>query len=270
MRAAVETMERTGRILAWTMMVIVVVFLFAPILVVVPISFTESAVFKFPPVGFSLRWYERIANVDALFSALLLSAQIALLSTLVSLVLGTLAAIAVVRNAVPGAQAIATFMVSPLMLPGLVLGIALLQAYRSLGLYDAWTGLLLAHVVVTMPFIVRTVLASLSLFDFAMIDAARTLGCSYPRALARVLVPNIMPGFMSGALFAFIASFDNYPVSIFLVDVRTKTLPIQLLNYLEMSPDPTLAAVSTLIVLLTILALFLCDRLVGLKRIAAV
>jgi putative spermidine/putrescine transport system permease protein len=161
-------------------------------------------------------------------------------------------------------------MVSPLMLPGLVLGIAMLQAMRELGLRDAWVSLLIAHVVITMPFIMRTVLASLSLFDFAMVDAARTLGCSYPLAIWRVLVPNILPGFVSGALFAFIASFDNYPVSMFLVDVRTKTLPIQLLNYLEISPDPTLAAVSTLLILLTIFVLFLCDRMVGLRRMSSI
>jgi putative spermidine/putrescine transport system permease protein len=156
------------------------------------------------------------------------------------------------------------------MLPGLVLGIAMLQAMRELGLRDAWLSLLIAHVVITMPFIMRTVLASLSLFDFAMVDAARTLGCSYPLAIWRVLVPNILPGFVSGALFAFIASFDNYPVSMFLVDVRTKTLPIQLLNYLEISPDPTLAAVSTLLILLTIFVLFLCDRMVGLRRMSSI
>jgi putative spermidine/putrescine transport system permease protein len=146
----------------------------------------------------------------------------------------------------------------------------MLQAMRELGLRDAWFSLLIAHVVITMPFIMRTVLASLSLFDFAMVDAARTLGYSYPTAIWRVLVPNILPGFVSGALFAFIASFDNYPVSMFLVDVRTKTLPIQLLNYLEISPDPTLAAVSTLLILLTIFVLFLCDRMVGLRRMASI
>jgi putative spermidine/putrescine transport system permease protein len=124
--------------------------------------------------------------------------------------------------------------------------------------------------VITMPFIMRTVLASLSLFDFTMVDAARMLGYSYPRALWKVLVPNILPGFVSGALFAFIASFDNYPVSIFLVDVRTKTLPIQLLNQLEMSPDPTVAAASALLILGTIIALIICDRFVGLRRMASI
>lgn len=262
-------MARFGVGIAWAMMVASVVFLFAPIVIIIPVSFSASAVFSFPPDGFSLQWYEKAHGIPAFYQALLLSAQIAALSTLIALVLGTLCAIAVVRRAVPGGEAIATFMVSPLMLPGLVLGIAFLQASRQIGLYDTWATLLLAHIVVTMPFVMRTVLASLSLFDFTMIDAARTLGCSWPRALWRVLVPNILPGFMSGALFAFIASFDNYPVSIFLTDVRTKTLPIQLLNQLEMSPDPTLAAVSTLLIVLTVVVLVLCDRLVGLRRMAA-
>lgn len=263
-------MERFARIVTTAALLVVILFLLLPIAVVVPVSFTESTVFRFPPEGFSFQWYARIRNVDGLLSALWLSTQIAALSTAVSLVLGTLCAIALVRGRPPGAEAVATFVVSPLMLPGLVLGIALLQALREVGLRDAWWSLLLAHVVITMPFVMRTVLASLSLFDFAMVDAARTLGCSFPLALWRVLVPNILPGFVSGALFAFVASFDNYPVSMFLVDVRTKTLPIQLLNQLEISPDPTLAAVSTLLIALTVFVLFVCDRLVGLRRMASI
>jgi putative spermidine/putrescine transport system permease protein len=252
------------------MLTSVIIFLILPILLIMPIAFSTSTVFSFPPTGFSLRWFENIRNADGVLPAFWLSTQIAALSTAISLVLGTLCAIAVVRNAVPGSQAIATFMVSPLMIPGLVLGIAFLQAAREIGLRDGYTTLLLAHVVVTIPFIMRTVLASLSLFDFTMVDAARMLGCSYLAALIRVLVPNILPGFMSGALFAFIASFDNYPVSIFLVDVWTKTLPVQLLNQLEMSPDPTLAAIATVMIALTVLALVACDRLVGLRRMAAI
>jgi len=254
----------------WFVLGLVLVFLFTPILIVLAVSFTESAVFSFPPQGFSLKWYSAIRNADGLIASAWLSAQIAFLSTCVSLVLGTLCAIAVVRRLVPGGDAIATFMGSPVMIPGLVLGIAFLQAARHIGLRDAYTTLFIAHVVLTMPFIMRTILASLSLFEFSMLDAARTLGCSYPAALWRVLVPNILPGVMSGALFAFIASFDNYPISIFLVDVRTKTLPIQLLNQLEMSPDPTVAATSALLILATIAALIVCDRLVGLKRMATI
>ena len=264
------TGDSVGRVLSWTMLGLVLLFLALPFLMIVPISFSASPVIAFPPQGFSLRWYANIRNADSILSALSLSAQIAFLSTCISLILGTLCSIAIVRGYIAGGRAIATLMVSPLMVPGLVLGIAFLQAARELGLRDAYFTLLFAHVIVTLPFIMRTVLASLSLFDFTMIDAARMLGLSYPMALWKVLVPSILPGFMSGALFAFVASFDNYPVSIFLVDVRTKTLPIQLLNQLEMSPDPTLAAVSTILVGLTICALIACDRLVGLRRMAAI
>lgn len=263
-------MARFGMTICWTVLTVVLAFLFAPILIVIAVSFSPSSIFAFPPDGFSLRWYEAIINTESLVSAIWLSTQLAFLSTIVSLLLGTMCAIAIVRGLVPIGRAIATFMASPLMLPGLVLGIAFLQAARTVGLYDSYTTLLIAHVVITMPFIMRTVLASLSLFDFTMVDAARMLGYSYPIALWKVLVPNILPGFVSGALFAFIASFDNYPVSIFLVDVRTKTLPIQLLNQLEMSPDPTVAAASSLLILGTIIALVVCDRLIGLRRMASI
>jgi len=263
-------MARFGMILSSVILALVIIFLFMPIAIVVTVSFSSSAVFAFPPPGFSTRWYTAISKADMMVNAVVLSAQLAALSTAISLFLGTLCSIAIVRGMVPGGKAVATFMASPLMLPGLVLGIAFLQAARDFGLRDAYTTLLIAHVVITMPFIMRTVLASLSLFDFAMVDAARMLGRSYAGAIWSVLIPNILPGVVSGGLFAFIASFDNYPVSIFLVDVRTKTLPIQLLNQLEMSPDPTVAAISALLILGTVIALFVCDRLVGLKRMASI
>src|SRR6267143_1809782 len=262
-------MDRAGVVLSWLMMGVVLVFLLAPIVVVVGVSVSPSTVFDFPPDGVSLRWYQRIMRLDGFWAATRLSAEIAALATAASLVLGTLAAIAIVRGNFPGREALATFLTSPLMLPGLVVGIALARFFRDFGLRDAYLSLLFAHLVVTMPFIMRTVLASLALFDFAMIDAARTLGCSYPGALVRVLVPNIGPAFLSGGLFAFIMSFDNYAVSIFLTDVRTKTLPIQMLHYLGESPDPTLAAISTLLIALTVIVLLIGDRLVGLRRLAS-
>src|SRR4030095_4307060 len=145
---------------------------------------------------------------------------------------------------------------------------AMLPAVPELGLRGAWGSLLVAHVVITMPYVVRTVLGALSLFDFALIDAARTLGCSYPHALRRVLVPALPPAFLTSGMFAFLASMDNYPISIFFTDAWTKTLPIQMLQYVEESPDPIIAAVSTCLILLAVLVLFIGDRLVGLSRLA--
>jgi putative spermidine/putrescine transport system permease protein len=251
---------------SWLMAGLVVLFLLGPLVLTVVVSFTSSSVYTLPPPDWSLRWYAAAAQKSGFWDSVGLSVSLAGLSTLLSLVLGTAAAIAVTRGRFKGREAIATFAVSPLMMPGLVVGVAMLQFFRQIGLRDAWTSLLIAHVVVTLPFVVRTLLAALERFDFSLIDAARTLGLSYPKAVLKVLTPNLAPAFLTSGLFAFLASMDNYPVSIFLTDARNKTLPIKMLQYLEEQPDPTLAAISTGLILLTLLVLMLGARTVGLNR----
>jgi putative spermidine/putrescine transport system permease protein len=261
-------LERAAVVVTWTITTLVILTLLAPLVVTFAVSVSASSVFNLPPPALSLRWYERMLRLRELWPAVRLSVTIALLSTAVSLVLGTLCAIAVTRATFPGKTTLVTFMVSPLMMPGLVVGVALLQMLRELGLRDAYVSLLIGHVVITLPYVTRTVLASLSLFDFTLIDAARTLGYSPPRALLKVMVPVLAPAFLTSGLFAFLASMDNYPISIFLVDARNKTLPILMLQYLEENPDPTIAAISSGLILLTIVVLLLADRLVGLRRLA--
>jgi putative spermidine/putrescine transport system permease protein len=260
--------ERLARLGMWLAAAVTVVFLMMPLLVTVAVSFGSSGIFTLPPPSWSLRWYEKLATTRGLWPALLTSLEVAAFATVLALVLGTFCAIALVRGRFPGRESIATFLVSPLMLPGLVVGIAMLQGFKALGLREAYPSLLIAHVVITLPYVVRTVLAALSLFDFSLIDAARTLGCSYPAALMRVLVPALGPAFLTSGMFAFLASMDNYPISIFFTDGWTKTLPIQMLQYVEENPDPTIAAISTGLVLLAILALIVGDRLVGLRKLA--
>lgn len=260
--------ERLARALMWIAALFTVVFLMTPLVVTVAASFGSSAIFTLPPPAWSARWYERLASTRGLWPSLSTSLQIATFSTVVALGLGTLCAIALVRGRFPGRDSIATFLISPLMLPGLVVGIAMLQGFKALGLREPYSSLLIAHVVITLPYVVRTVLAALSLFDFSLIDAARTLGCSYPTAIMRVLVPALGPAFITSGMFAFLASMDNYPISIFFTDAWTKTLPIQMLQYVEENPDPTIAAISTGLVLLAILALVVGDRLVGLRKLA--
>jgi putative spermidine/putrescine transport system permease protein len=260
--------EQSATVAVWAIASIAVIFLLTPLVVTVAVSFGSSAIFTLPPPDWSLRWYARLATTRGLLPALITSVEIAALSTFVALVLGTLCSIALVRGRFPGHEAISTFLVSPLMLPGLVIGIAMLQGFRAIGLREVWTSLLVAHVVITMPFVVRTVFGALSLFDFSLIDAARTLGCSYLAALGKVLAPALAPAFLTSGMFAFLASMDNYPISIFFTDAWTKTLPIQMLQYVEESPDPTIAAISTGLILLAVVALFIGDRLVGLRRLA--
>lgn len=260
--------ERLARATMWLAALFTVVFLMTPLLVTIAVSFGSSSVFTLPPPDWSLRWFQKLATTRGLWPSLLTSLQVAAFATAVALALGTLCAIALVRGQFPGREAIATFLVSPLMLPGLVIGIAMLQGFKAVGLREAYSSLLLAHVVITLPYVVRTVFAALSLFDFSLIDAARTLGCSYPAALMRVMVPALGPAFLTSGMFAFLASMDNYPISIFFTDAWTKTLPIQMLQYVEENPDPTIAAISAGLVLLAILALIVGDRLVGLRRMA--
>ena len=207
-----------------------------PLVVTVAVSFGSSAVFTLPPPSWSLRWYEAARPHARALAGALASVQVAALSTAVALVLGTLCAIALVRGRFPGREPIATFLVSPLMLPGLVIGIAMLQGFKAAGLREVYPSLLLAHVVITLPYVVRTVLAALSLFDFSLIDAARTLGLLLPDGDPAVLVPALAPAFLTSGMFAFLASMDNYPISIFFTDAWTKTLPIQMLQYVEEKP----------------------------------
>jgi putative spermidine/putrescine transport system permease protein len=261
-------LERLTRYVVWIVAAATVIFLMTPLVVTIAVSFGSSTVFTLPPPDWSLRWYERLANTRGLLPALTVSLQVAAISTALSMVLGTLCAIALVRGRFPGREAISTFLVSPLMLPGLVIGIAMLQGFKSMGLRDVYASLLIAHVIITLPYIVRTVVGALGLFDFSLIDAARTLGCNYPTAVVRVLVPALAPAFLTSGMFAFLASMDNYPISIFFTDAWTKTLPIQMLQYVEERPDPTIAAISAGLVLLAIVALIVGDRLVGLRKLA--
>jgi putative spermidine/putrescine transport system permease protein len=260
--------ERVASGCVWFIAFLAVIFLMAPLVITIAVAFGDSTVFTLPPPGWTLRWFERLPTTRGLAASLGTSVQIAALSTMISLVLGTLCAIALVRGTFRGREVIATFLVSPLMLPGLVIGIAMLQGFRVMGLRETWTSLLVAHVVITLPYVVRTVYAALGLFDFTLVEAARTLGCAYPAALRKVMVPALAPAFFTSGMFALLASMDNYPVSIFFTDAWTKTLPIQMLQLVEERPDPMIAAISACLIALATLSMIVGDRLVGLRKLA--
>lgn len=258
------------RCLLWLFCGLVLAFILAPIAVVVGTSFSDSPIYEFPPRSLSWRWYRNLSEVPGLLDSFVFSIQIAGVTTLISVALGATAAFALFRGNVPGREPLTVFLLSPIMLPGIVVGIALLQAYRLVGLTSSFWGCVIGHVIITMPYALRTVLASLHMFDFTLLDAASTLGARPALAIRRVLLPQIMPGVVAGALFAFVTSFDNYAVTMFLVDARSLTLPIRIINYTETSPDPTVSAIATIVFLLSVLVLFLGDRLVGLKRLSGI
>jgi putative spermidine/putrescine transport system permease protein len=255
------------RLLGHGYLALVCLFMLAPIAVVLAVSFSPTPVFDLPTQGASLQWYRKLADLPGLWDSVRLSVEVAALATGASLVLGTLCALGILRGRFPGRDGLLVFVLSPMMLPGVVLGISMLVAFRGIGLVDGYRSLILAHVVITLPYVVRVLYAAFVLFDFTMIDAARTLGLSPARALWQVLVPNVLPSFVTAAMFAFLTSVDNYALALFLGDVRNITLPIQILNYLDRASDPSVAAIAALMVAFTVLILVAAERLVGARRL---
>jgi len=257
----------TGPGLAVTMAALtVIVFLQVPVVVVVLAAFSTTSYLTIPPQGVTLAWFGKVLGDPVYLSAIRMSLILACGSTLISLVIGSAAAYALFRKALPGAEAITSFLMAPLILPAVVIGVALLQYYSLSGLRGSLVGLLMAHVVITVPYVVRSALASLSGIDLAVEEAARVLGASGFEAFRLVTLPLIRPGLVAGALFAFITSLDNVPVTIFLIGANQTTLPVLIFSSVEMGVDPSVAAVSTLLILATGIVLLIAERRAGFHR----
>jgi putative spermidine/putrescine transport system permease protein len=236
-------------------------FLMLPVVVVVLASFTNTSYLTIPPKGLTLRWYGQVFGDPEYIDALWFSLLLAVVVTAVSIVLGTMAAWALARRNVPAAPAITGLLMSPLAFPGVVIGVALLQYYTLTGLRGSFAGLLLAHLVITLPYTVRTILASMSGADPELEAAARVLG-------ANPWLPVIRPGILAGGLFAFITSFDNVPVTIFILGTRHTTLPVKIFTAIEYGVDPSIAALSTMLIAGTAVFLVAAERWVGFHRFA--
>ncbi|MFM8990794.1 MAG: ABC transporter permease [Alphaproteobacteria bacterium] len=246
---------------------LVAAFILAPIVVVVAVSLTDSPIPEFPPRGLTLRWYAHALSEDVFTTSALNSLWLATLATAIATPLALAAAYGLVRGRFRGRDAIQTLLLAPLVVPSLVIGLAILLAFSGMGVRDVGARLVGAHVLVTFPYMVRTILASLARLDPAVEEAARTLGASALRCFVLVTLPLVRPGVVAGMLFAFIVSFDNVSLSLFLTNARTNTLPIAILNYVEYNFDPSVAAISTMLVAFSLGAALLVERLVGLRRV---
>jgi putative spermidine/putrescine transport system permease protein len=244
----------------------VVVFLQIPVIVVVLAAFSTTSYLTIPPRGLTLAWFAKVLSDPTYLSAIRLSLFLAVGSTAGSLVLGVAAAYALAHKMVPGAQAVTSFLMAPLILPSVVIGVAMLQYYAVIGLRGSLLGLLIAHVVITVPYIVRSALAGLAGLDPSLEEAARVLGATGLESFRLVTLPLISPGLVAGSLFAFVTSLDNVPVTIFLIRADQTTLPVLIFSSVEMGVDPSVAAVSTLLIVITGLALILAERRFGFHR----
>jgi putative spermidine/putrescine transport system permease protein len=245
---------------------IAIVFLITPSLIVILTSLTASASLKFPPDGLSLRWYRELIDADQMQRAAWNSLVVALWTTLIAVALGTAASLALARNPSPRTRALDLLFMSPLLLPALAFGFAALIYIYQLGFRPSLPFLVLGHVIVCVPFVMRTTTAALSQLDPALADASASLGAGWWMTFRRITLPLIGRGIGAGAFLCFMSSFDNVPVSLFLADERTEVLPIHLWQQIETNLDVRTAAASGLIVVATLALMVLAERFAGLTR----
>jgi putative spermidine/putrescine transport system permease protein len=264
--AAIDWDAMSLRFVFTALTAIAVIFLVAPSLIVILTSLTASQSLRFPPSGLSLRWYVALLDADQMQRAAWTSLVVATWTTVLAAGLGTAAALAIARSRGAWAKAFDLLFMSPLLLPALAFGFAALVFIYRLGLRPSVPLLVLGHVVVCVPFVLRTTLATLTQLDPALLDASASLGASPWMTFRRVTLPLIGRGVGAGSFLAFMASFDNVPVSLFLADERTEVLPIHLWQQIETNLDVRTAAASGLIVVLTLVLMLLAERFAGLTR----
>ena len=245
---------------------IAALFLTAPTVVVLLTSFTSSYSLKFPPDGLSLRWYMALLDAAQMQRAVLVSLEVAVIATAGSVVLGAGGALAIGRSQARWARALDALFMSPLVLPALAFGFAALMYFSALGWPLSLATLAIGHVVVCVPFVLRTTIAALAQLDPALIESSTSLGARALYTFRRVTLPSIGRGIAAGAFLAFMASFDNVPVSLFLSDARTEVLPIHLWQIIDTDLDVRAASASGLLIAFTLLLMLIAERLAGLSR----
>ena len=242
--------RRLARGLLWAVAGLVIAFLVVPSLFVIPVSFTGERFIDFPPHGFSLRWYRTYLDSPAWVDATVRSISVAFMTGIVATLLGTAAAFVLVRQRIVGRTAMLTLVLMPLILPRMIIAVALFYLFARLGLVGTQAGLVIGHSVLAVPYVVITVMAVLKTYDQHYDQAAWSLGATKWRALWHITLPQIRAGLIAGYLFAFVTSFDDLTVALFMTAGATATLPRQMWNDLLLQVNPTLAAVSTVILLL--------------------
>lgn len=250
-----------SRIVLWVVVMLIVAFLTLPSLFVIPVSFTAGSFIAFPPQGFSLRWYATYLDSPGWIDATVRSLIVAMATGVVATVLGTAAAFVLVRQRLFGRTAILTLLLAPLVLPRIIIAVALFYLYAGLGLIGTITGLVMGHTILAAPYVVITVMAVLRTYDERLDQAAWSLGASKWRTLLHITLPQIRGGLVAGFLFAFITSFDELTMALFLTSGSSATLPRQMWNDLLLQVNPTLAAVSTLILLFVTVFIVLAELL---------
>lgn len=246
--------------------VAIIVFLFTPIAIVVLASFTASDFVAFPPEGMSMQWYKDLWNSPEFVESAVTSFQVAVATAMISTVIGSMTAVALSRYSFPGRRLLDLFFSLPLGIPSVVLALALLLIYTKFGLAGTKSGLVAGHTILTTPFVIRLVRASFASYNPNLERAAAGLGAPAWRVVLHVMLPLLRPGIVGGAVFAFILSFDEVVVSLFLSGPAAVTLPVRIFIYLDQSPGPIVLAAGSVLVGLSIVLFIVLESTVGVAR----
>jgi len=250
----------------WTVGLLVIVAMMVPLVVVLIISFNPGNELVFPPKGISLRWYQNIFKHPVFISSFQFTMALGVASTLVSLVIGLSGALVLTRRKFKGAEVISSLLMSPLVVPQVVIGMSFLSLFSMMHVYQSLPSLFALHIVLTLPYTLRVFIANLSRCPVSCEEVAMVLGAGKYRAFAETTLPMIKPGIAAASIFSFVTSFDNITASQFLIWDRT-TLPIEIYAYITKENDPTVAAVSGILILLTTGLVLAMERWVGLETV---
>jgi putative spermidine/putrescine transport system permease protein len=244
-------------------------FLILPILVIIPLSFSDSSFLSYPMPGFSLRWYQNLWQSDEWMRAAKNSFIVAPMATLIATVLGTLAAVGLNKAEFPGKGLLMAILISPMVVPVVVVGVGVYFFFAQIGLSESYTGLILAHAALGAPFVVTTVAATLQGFNHNLVRASLSLGAGPLRTFFRITLPVIAPGLISGALFAFATSFDEVVITLFIAGPGQSTLPRQMFAGIRENISPTIAALATILIVFSTCLLLVLEWLRGRNKAAA-
>lgn len=254
-----------GRLAYLTVNGAILTFLLAPIAIIAVFALNPTPYISFPPVGVTTRWFEKFFSTPEFMDSLWLSLRVALIVLVLSMLIGGACALALARGNIPGARLLTAFFMSPLMLPAILTGLALFQLYLLLDIGRPVWGLVMGHTLVAVPYVLRTTLAVLHNFDRRIEEAAAVHGASPARVFFEVTLPLIRPGVFAGGIFAFIVSFDQFPISLFLVMPGSETLPVVLFNYMKFDLDGAIAAASMVSILMAVTVVVILEKVIGLK-----
>lgn len=249
--------------------VIVFAFLMIPLVIITVTAFGGGSAITFPIESVSLKWFKNVFTTESFRKSFITSITVAILATCIAMLVGIPAAYALAKSKMKGNQLIKSAFLSPTIVPGIVIGFVLYQFIVLSLKVPVYLGLMTGHFLVTLPYIIRVVGSSLEQFDFSIEEAAWSLGCKKFHAFFKVVLPNISSGISAAFMLAFINSFNNIPVSMFLSGPGVSTFPSTLMNYIEYNYNPTVSAVSVLLMLATVILMVIVDRTLGIGSLTS-